>query len=253
MLLSYFSVTTSFELTWNLLLLLPLLPKTSSEREIETLEKEIGNSTKSTGQCIHRKKQPEYPLPKSPLIESKMTPIPRLPIPYQPGGEPGRGHINYLDSADAMLETEFSPPDRYFTISALLGRLREPMKLPYPPNSLRAADFTSLTSSKKNEQELEERKIRIAIEKQQSLLLLDKSEIYHMEQPDTTALLALHKKISSHRTAAVFRKPVNPLEGELVWAWIQMLYSIAYVSHICQLLVILKESFSLWILASFVN
>lgn len=198
------------------------MPKTSSEREIETLEKEIGNCTKSTGHGIHRR---EYHPPTSPLIESTMIPIPRLPIPYQPGGEPGRGHINYLDSADAMLETEFSPPDRYFAISALLGRLRDPMKLPYPPNRLRAADFTSLTSSKKNEQGLEERKTRMALEKQQSLILLDKSEIYHMEQQDTTALLALHKKISSHRTAAVFRKPVNPLEGEFIMALTRMLDS----------------------------
>ena len=161
-----------------------------------------------------------------------MKSIPRLPLPYQPGGEPGKGHINYLDSADAMLETEFSPPDRYFAISALLGRLREPMKLPYPPNSLRAADFTLLPKSKKNEQELEERKIRLALEKQQSLILLDKSETYHMEHPDTTALLALHKKISSHRTAAVFRKPVNPLEGEfLIGVGTNLLPSIAYVPH----------------------
>ena len=153
-----------------------------------------------------------------------MISIPRLPLPYQPGGEPGKGHINYLDSADAMLETEFSPPDRYFAISALLGRLREPMKLPYPPNSLRAADFSLNTKSKKNEQELEERKIRLALEKQQSLLLLDTSEIYHMEQPDTTALLALHKKISSHRTAAVFRKPVNPAEGKFCFEGYHLLF-----------------------------
>jgi len=87
--------------------------------------------------------------------------------------------------------------------------------LPYPPNSLRgAADFTFLTKSKKNEQELEERKHRLALEKQQALILLDKSEMYHLEQQDSTALLALHKKISSHRTAAVFRKPVNPAEGQ---------------------------------------
>ena len=114
-----------------------------------------------------------------------MISIPRLPLPYQPGGEPGKGHVNYLDSADAMLETEFSPPDRYFAVSALLGRLREPMQLPFPPNSLRAADFTLLTKSKKNEHELEERKIRLALEKQQSLILLDKSDTYHMDRPDT--------------------------------------------------------------------
>lgn len=186
------------------------------EREIDILEKEIGICTKSPKQSNQKNQSvPPPPLPLSPLVETTMISIPRLPMPYQPGGEPGKGHINYLDSADAMLETEFSPPDRYFAISALLGRLREPMKLPYPPNSLRgAADFTFLTKSKKNEQELEERKHRLALEKQQALILLDKSEMYHLEQQDSTALLALHKKISSHRTAAVFRKPVNPAEGQ---------------------------------------
>ena len=162
-----------------------------------------------------------------------MISIPRLPLPYQPGGESGKGHVNYLDSADAMLETEFSPPDRYFAVSALLGRLREPMQLPFPPNSLRAADFTLLTKSKKNEHELEERKNRLALEKQQLLILLDKSDTYHMERRDTTALLALHKKISSHRTAAVFRKPVNPLEGEfLIGVGTNLLPFISYVPHL---------------------
>ena len=60
----------------------------------------------------------------------------------------------------------------------------------------------------------EERKKQLALEKQQALLALDKDVAYHADHPDTTVLLALHKKISGHRTSAVFRKPVNPLEGE---------------------------------------
>lgn len=155
--------------------------------------------------------------PLSPLVEPSMISIPLLPMPYQPGGEPGKGHINYLDSVDAILATEFSPPDRYFTVSALLGRLRDPLKLPYPPNSrMLAAKTLSLPNNKakKNDAELEKKKKQLALEKQQALLALDKNEVYHMEQPDTTALLNLYKRISSHRTAAVFRKPVNPAEGE---------------------------------------
>ena len=181
-----------------------------SEREIETLEREIGISHKTLKPVND---QPKSPPPLSPSKEVKMVPIPRLPMPYQPGGEPGKGHINYLDSAEAMLETEFAPPDRYFAISALLGRLRDPLKLPFPPNSrLYAGAF--LTKGKKNDQELEERKNRQSLDKQKALILLDKSCVCHMEQVDTTALLALHKKISSHRTSTVFRKPVNPAEGE---------------------------------------
>ena len=139
--------------------------------------------------------------------------IPLLPQAYQPGGG-----INYLDSTESMLSTQFAPPDRYFTISALLGRLRDPLKLPYPPNSklATAVQHQSLPNfkTKKSDPEAEKKKKRLAMEKQEALLLLDKDEMYHREQPDTTALLALYKKISSHRTAAVFRKPVNPAEGE---------------------------------------
>ena len=47
----------------------------------------------------------------------------------------------------------------------------------------------------------------------QALLLLSKNEYYRQEHPDNTALLALWKQISSHPTAAVFRRPVDPLEG----------------------------------------
>lgn len=38
-------------------------------------------------------------------------------------------------AVDQMLATEFTPPDRFWTISAVLGRLREPMATPLPPNS----------------------------------------------------------------------------------------------------------------------
>ena len=141
-------------------------------------------------------------------------------MPYQPGGEPGKGHINYLSSVDEMLATEFAPPDRYFTVSALLGRLRDPMKLPYPPNSrmhntAAAAANNNNKKGKKNDTEAEKKKKRLALEKQQALVQLDKNEVYHMELPDAAPLLAVYKKVSSHRTAAVFRKPVNPAEGKL--------------------------------------
>ena len=188
---------------------------TTSEREIETLEAEVGISDKqkkSDDENETTTQSNRGPSPMSPLKEPAMAAIPGLPMPYQPG----KGHINYLDSVDAMLETEFAPPDRYFTVSALLGRLRDPLKLPFPPNSRRAIAPLSLPKGKKNETpEQEEKRKRLALEKQRALLALDKDEMYHREQPDTTALLALYKKISSHRTAAVFRKPVNPAEGEI--------------------------------------
>lgn len=158
-----------------------------------------------------------------------MARIPLLPMAYQPNGEDGRGHVNYLESVDAILGTEFTPPDRYFTVSALLGRLREPLKLPHPPNS-RLHAHLSLAKSRKNDAESEERKRRLALEKQRALHSLDGDVAYHAEHDDATALLALYKKISVHRTAAVFRKPVNPAEGEYTdnfWMGEQLAY---YVS-----------------------
>jgi hypothetical protein len=180
------------------------------------LEKEIGRHSKSDDAQRSnegRRGDPIPPPPSSPLREPTMARIPLLPMVYQPNGEEGRGHVNYLESVDAILETEFTPPDRYFTVSALLGRLREPLKLPHPPNS-RLHPHVSLAKSRKNDMESEERKRRLALEKQRALLSLDRDVVYHAEQPDATALLALYKKISAHRTAAVFRKPVNPAEGE---------------------------------------
>jgi len=75
-----------------------------------------------------------------------------------------------------------------------------------------------MSKTKKSDADAEKKKSRLALEKQEALFLLDKNETYHREQPDTAALLALYKKISSHRTAAVFRKPVNPAEGEHYFA-----------------------------------
>jgi hypothetical protein len=49
----------------------------------------------------------------------------------------------------------------------------------------------------------EERKKQLALTKQQALLVLDEDVAYlanHTDHPDTTALLAMYKKISGHRT-----------------------------------------------------
>ena len=49
---------------------------------------------------------------------------------------------------------------------------------------------------------------------QQVLVALVRVSVYTTDQLRTTVLLALYKKIVSHWTAAIFCKPVNPLEGE---------------------------------------
>lgn len=190
------------------------------EREIELLEAEIGiseqqnnddddggNSNNNKKNDKKRKANNEELLNSPEGLQEPSIAIPLLPTPYQPGG----GTQNYLDDVDGILGTEFSPPDRYFTVSALLGRLRVPLKLPATTSAAaaaRAAATNNTTKSKK-----EEMQTKVSFERQQALLTLETNTVYHMDQPDTVALLALWKRISSHRTATVFRKPVNPAEA----------------------------------------
>jgi len=190
------------------------------EKEIELLEWEIGIDQQSkkrklnddgndNGTANSNNNSPEQ------LVEPSIA-IPLLPTPYQPGG----GAINYLEDVQQILGTDFSPPDRYFTVSALLGRLRIPLKLPATTSAAAASaaaasSGTTVPKSKKEELEAEKKakQLRLSFEKQQALLTLDQNDIYHQEHTETTTLLALWKRISSHRTSAVFRKPVNPLEA----------------------------------------
>jgi hypothetical protein len=195
------------------------------EREIELLEAEIGisedfvvdgNSNNKKNDNKKRKANNEELINSPEGLQEPSIAIPLLPTPYQPGG----GTQNYLDDVDGILGTEFSPPDRYFTVSALLGRLRVPLKLPATTSAAAAAraaanNTTTTTKSKKEEMEAEKKakQTKLSFERQQALLTLETNDVYHMDQPDTVALLALWKRISSHRTATVFRKPVNPAEA----------------------------------------
>ncbi|EJK67630.1 hypothetical protein THAOC_11312 [Thalassiosira oceanica] len=177
------------------------------EKEIAILEKKLGvepeQSAKSDGNGEGKPPAESKDGTSGELKEPSLGVLPLLPKPYQPNSGPK----NHLESVEEMLATEFTPPDRYFTISALLGRLRQPLSLPYPPNS-KLPD--ALKKGKKTEQE--EKKRRLGLEKQRALIALDKDELYHREQ-EPSVLLALWKKISAHRTAAVFRKAVNPAEA----------------------------------------
>jgi hypothetical protein len=189
------------------------------EKEIELLEREIGihhndNNTKKR-KIDDNTNNNHHPnnnslMEQSLLVEPSIA-IPLLPTPYQPGG----GSTNYLDSVQSILATDFSPPDRYFTVSALLGRLRIPLKLPATTSAAAAAAGGTVPKSKKEELEAEKKakQTKLSFEKQQALLTLDQNDMYHKEHSDTTNLLALWKRISSHRTSTVFRKPVNPAEA----------------------------------------
>jgi Bromodomain len=113
------------------------------------------------------------------------------------------GTSSDIDAIDPLLATEFTPADRFFTMSSLLGRLREPLAMPMPPTSARRT-LPSQLKRKPNQ---------YVLERYQMLLTLDNHPEYHRIHTDPTQLLAVWKRVSSHRTAAVFRRPVNPKEA----------------------------------------
>jgi hypothetical protein len=110
------------------------------------------------------------------------------------------------EAVDLMLASEFTPPDQCWTVSALLGRLREPLATPLPPNTtiMRVVQQPE-ANKKKTPQAL--------FDKHKALFALESHDNYLRQHTDATVLLALWKRISSHRTAAVFRRPVNPKEA----------------------------------------
>lgn len=106
------------------------------------------------------------------------------------------GNVEGDDDFDAILESPLTPLDRYWTASALLGRLRGDLTVPSintvpggpnvlpPPKPGNPGDPSALVALLKN-------------------------PIYTKNHATTVDLLATWKKISSHRTALVFKKPVK--------------------------------------------
>ncbi len=151
-------------------------------------------------------------------------------ISKEPSDNMATSVVTKSSPVEIMLSSEITPPDRYPTVSALLGRLREPIATPLPPNSylleIRQQQQQQLVSANKKKilgtstptpeqlMEYDRRERNQMIAKQQKLLQLSAHAEYRREHADSAALLALWKKISSHRTAAVFRRPVNPKEGK---------------------------------------
>ena len=81
------------------------------EKEIAILEKELGvepeKSVKSDG-SDEGKTPAGSKDGTSELKEPSLGVLPLLPKPYQPNSGP----VNYLESVEEMLATEFTPPDR---------------------------------------------------------------------------------------------------------------------------------------------
>lgn len=124
-------------------------------------------------------------------------------------------------AATMMISSESTPPDRYYAVSALMGRLRDPLSTPLTPLSTtrqqqaqqeRLAQQLLTKKKKAPSPDLGDDTLR-QIERQRLLLSLDKHPEYRNPHTDSTRLLATWKRISSHRTATVFRRPVNPKEA----------------------------------------
>ena len=133
-----------------------------------------------------------------------------LPLPRE--YDPTSTGPNHLFSVKDILATDLTPLDRYFTVSSMLGRLREPLNTPLVPQVEISWNDSSENPKKKNKSSQQARQ-KVIRQYKRTILLKEHNGIYTQVQTDNTALLALVKRISNHRTAAVFRRAVNPKEA----------------------------------------
>ena len=198
------------------------------QKEIEILEAAIkaqddaaGSNTATSPSTSTLTDQPENPAVAPAAAPGiSISPIPIIPPEYDATNITVN---NYLPSADKIIASDLSPLDRYFTVSALLGRLREPFDTPPPPHSGLARvrlNAIAALEKKKNKNQISALQTRknLSVDKYTKMLNLKLPElklndIYTQKQENNAAMLALVKRISNHRTAAVFRRAVNPLEA----------------------------------------
>ena len=83
------------------------------------------------------------------------------------------------------------------------------------PNSVGGTSTSTTNNKKKNKSShaIQQTRQKVIRQYKRIILLKQLNEIYTQPQTDNTALLALVKRISNHRTAAVFRRAVNPKEA----------------------------------------
>ncbi len=142
-----------------------------------------------------------------PANDNNETPVAALPKEYD-ATSAGK---NFLSSARDILNTELTPLDRYFTVSSILGRLREPLETPLIPHMNGNTAGENPKKKNKTSNAAQQTKQKALVDKYRKVVMLkEHNEIYTKVQTDNTSLLALVKRISNHRTAAVFRRAVNP-------------------------------------------
>ena len=111
-----------------------------------------------------------------------------------------------------ILESPLTPLDRYWTASALLGRLRQDLALPTLLSTTIASNASTNNSNKASTTP------QFAAEEEKSFQELATStnplaKVYSQEVIPVPTLLAVWKKISSNRAASVFKRPVRSEEA----------------------------------------
>lgn len=104
---------------------------------------------------------------------------------------------------EAILQTPFTPLDRCWTLSALLGRLRAEWMLPsvLPAMEGRVENTGSYAAPLPDCPAASQLRTMMA------------SPNYTLQHDDATQLLATWKKLALHRTSIVFKRPVKPEEA----------------------------------------
>jgi Bromodomain len=107
-----------------------------------------------------------------------------------------------------LLESPLTPLDRYGTVSALLGRLRQDMAVP-SLSSINGSNINATSSTKPVPSAVEEEKLWQPLTQESHPL----SNVYSQVIVPSNSLLNLWKKISSNRAAFVFKRPVKSEEA----------------------------------------
>jgi len=115
------------------------------------------------------------------------------------------------DAVNAILESPLTPLHQYWTASALLGRLRHELALPSLDPLILSAKANANNSSSSGSRPSST--TNSAVTEEQALQQLAKSYNSSNNSLSSETLLAVWKKISSNRAAAVFRRAVKPEEA----------------------------------------
>ena len=103
-----------------------------------------------------------------------------------------------------LLNTEFDPPGRFFTNNSLMGRHRDPLAVLLPASDMIAKSAAASRQTKNwcsHSWPLS------------NTFILEAHPEHNRKHKHPTWLLAAWKRVSSHRTAAVFWRSVNPKEA----------------------------------------